>query len=92
MSFVVATRRHPFFARHKNCLVEKGAQIVSSTPLPVIQASFCRAWKHTTTAGNLARFLIWQIGEFEENCESYNSPNIAVLHSTHANGIGRRKI
>ena len=44
MSSVVAVKRHPFFARHKKRLAEKVAQNVSSTPMSMIQASFCRAW------------------------------------------------
>ena len=44
MSSVVAVKRHLFFAHHKKRLAEKVAQNVSSTPLSIIQASFCRAW------------------------------------------------
>ena len=36
--------------------------------------------------------VIWQIGEFAENCPILNSPNIAPLHYACAIVMGRRQI
>ena len=40
----------------------------------------------------MAMVLIWQIGEFAENCQFLNPPNIAPLHYACAIIVGRRQI